>query len=215
MRPLRVFGFDSSKQVVASAWLHLVNLTVAFAFSHLSTGSAYADECASYWATFIIDTVLCLMLNWLLLRLSERVLGYRSGKYGGSENAAGVQTQDGSAPSEESQSPELRAWMWQIAVYVAIVTLSRLLVVFCIILPFHAHVANFGVWGTTWIRNPGVRVVWVMVVMPVVLDTMALWITDQFIKFVGGASDDNGNPLIRSLVQANGDNKPEEISQRS
>mmetsp|Transcript_9783 Transcript_9783/g.17684 ORF Transcript_9783/g.17684 Transcript_9783/m.17684 type:complete len:254 (+) Transcript_9783:122-883(+) len=175
-RSLWIFGYDSSKQVLASCWLHLVNLLVAYIFSYVTTGSDHADECASYWATFIINTTLCLMLNYALLRCSERVWHYRSGKYSDAEEE-----------SDQTLEPEQTTWAWQIAVYLGIVTVSRLLVVLMIILPFSEHVASFGVWGTTWIPNLGIRVMWVMVLTPMILDTLSLWITDQFIKFVRSA----------------------------
>eukprot|EP00971_Amphidinium_carterae_P074691 1476142-Amphidinium_carterae.1 len=168
----------------------MVNIIVACIFSYVNTGTEHADQCASYWSTFIINTSLCLMLNYVLLRGSERILSYRSGKY-----------IEASKDAQGSQNAKLEwtMWAWQIAVYLAIVTFLRLLVVVVIIIPFSHRVARFGVWGTTWIPNLGIRVLWVMVLTPLSLDTLSLWVTDQFIKFVRAGGDTNAS-LQKPLV---------------
>lgn len=74
-----VFFRDGSKQIFASGVIHCWNLALAIVFHNQKV--ANADECSWYWINIMIDTTVGVGINYFLLRLTEKYLGYSSGKY--------------------------------------------------------------------------------------------------------------------------------------
>lgn len=68
-RPFLVWTMDVSKQGFGSIIIHFWNIALAVLFTELSTNVDDADECAFYFITFVIDTVLGVVLVWLLLKV--------------------------------------------------------------------------------------------------------------------------------------------------
>lgn len=169
-RPQRrffIFAMDTSKQCVAAGCYHVLNMSLAVALDHAQ--SAYlADECAWYWTSFIIDCTFGLLLNYLILRTTEWLFGYESGHYGDIEESSTDDTID------------WHAWLNQVLVFCMVICLSKLIVTSFLL--FNPWVAKLGMWGTYWIKNPDDRLLFVMVITPTVMNTMAFWVTDEFIK---------------------------------
>lgn len=166
-RTLKVFFLDTSKQICSSGWLHCLNLIIAM---RLRRGSESGDECAWYWVNLMADTTFGLLVVYSTLRLSEKLLGYQSGNY---RVPAGTHQQ---------LHVDYSKWLRQIVLYLAIVSVKKIAVVVLIwlLLP---HSMNVGIWATHWIGNAHVRLMFVMVITPVFMDTFSFWVTDNFIKY--------------------------------
>merc|ERR1719198_278759 len=84
-------------------------------------------------------------------------------------------------------------WFRQIVLYLGIVSVKKIAVVLLIwlLLP---HSMNAGVWATQWIGDVHIRLIFVMVITPVFMDTFSFWVTDNFIKY--DASTETGKALM-------------------
>eukprot|EP00928_Gymnodinium_smaydae_P063020 TRINITY_DN46725_c0_g1_i1.p1 TRINITY_DN46725_c0_g1~~TRINITY_DN46725_c0_g1_i1.p1 ORF type:complete len:383 (+),score=81.10 TRINITY_DN46725_c0_g1_i1:58-1206(+) len=176
-RQFWVFSLDMSKQVVAALWYHFLNMTFAM-WIQASRPRLEADECAWYFVNFMIDTTLGLVLNYVFLKYTEKMLGYNSGFYW-----------KVSDDTQEQSVFDTSAFLLQLSLFVLIVTLSKLVVVATMFLspPLWSFV---GVMGTTWIKNTDGRLFFVMVLTPMVMDTIFFCATDEFIKYENDSTDD-------------------------
>jgi hypothetical protein len=172
-RRFKIFVLDTSKQCVGAGWYHILNISLSI---FLNSNRGYsADECAWYWSTFMLDSTLGLVCNWLILRASEKALGYTSGDY---------DEEPGKGDHEEFMDSEgtIDYWQWakQGLTYCAIITVSKCLV--STLLFVDGVAAHLGVWGTMWIADPNSRLVFVMVITPTIMNTISFWVTDEFIR---------------------------------
>merc|ERR1719265_33466 len=167
-RRLSIFAMDTSKQCVAAGCYHILNMSLAVALDQMST-TYLADECAWYWTSFIIDTTLGILLNYLILRTTEWLFGYESGHYG-----------DIDENSKDGDQVDWNAWINQVLVFCMVICLAKLIVTSFLLL--NPWVALLGMRGTYWIKDPDDRLLFVMVITPTVMNTLAFWVTDEFIK---------------------------------
>jgi hypothetical protein len=160
-RTWRVWFMDTSKQALSAGILHVLNL-------YLSSSSESGDHCIVYFLNYIIDTVLGMALCYLFLHLIEKCLqnsekfSFKSGDYG--ENA------------------EFGKWAYQISIWIVIILVVKMIIwasmnLFQDPLMFFGEVVLFPV---SW--NPDLELVSVMVVIPVVSNSIVFWITDSFLK---------------------------------
>ncbi|MCJ1243603.1 hypothetical protein MMC30_000800 [Trapelia coarctata] len=176
-RPLKIWGFDVSKQVVGSILLHIANLLMSMLSSGQLTvrpskgGSTKANPCSFYLLNLAIDTTLGIPILIFLLRLLtygflKTPLGsppesIRSGNYG--------------------QPPKAAWWLKQCLIYF-VGLLGMKLCVFLIfqICPWIIDVGN---WALRWTEgNETVQVIFVMLVFPVIMNAIQYYIIDGFIK---------------------------------
>ncbi|KAH9056074.1 hypothetical protein Ae201684P_021813 [Aphanomyces euteiches] len=68
-RPLRIWMFDASKQLIGAGVAHAANLTIAIVLTGLAKGRTDADQCAFYFVNFTMDTTFGVAVNYALLRL--------------------------------------------------------------------------------------------------------------------------------------------------
>eukprot|EP00415_Alexandrium_ostenfeldii_P001169 UN1169 len=169
-RPFRIFVLDSSKQVVGAGAIHVMNMVCAMLFSGL--GSATADECAWYWVNIMIDTTLGVLFCWILLRITERVFGYDSGHYG-KKAQTGI---------DWESSPDYSKWFAQIVVWCVIVSLMKLIVVI-LMWCFAFFWERLAVQSTHWIKDRQLRLIFVMIVTPSLMNMFQFVVTDSFIKY--------------------------------
>eukprot|EP00927_Polykrikos_kofoidii_P006534 TRINITY_DN12641_c0_g1_i1.p1 TRINITY_DN12641_c0_g1~~TRINITY_DN12641_c0_g1_i1.p1 ORF type:complete len:335 (+),score=46.96 TRINITY_DN12641_c0_g1_i1:187-1191(+) len=177
-----IFVLDVAKQILGGILYHLLNMIIAMRLSSIGADLS-ADECAWYFINFMADTTVGLMLTVIQLRASEPLFGYVSGEYWNEEavrrpNACWTEKLD------------WRKWCFQLMIYLVIVTLAKFCIVHLIIY-FILFAGRLGELGTMWIRNTKLRLFWVMVFVPAVMDTLFMCITDECIKSDGG----DGEPL--------------------
>lgn len=164
------FGLDSSKQFIGAGWIHILNLAFATMMGRVM---AAGDECEWYWINIMVDTTLGVAVEYALLRaitgaldggLGEASQEYHSGLYW------------------ERGEFKVRRYLKQLAVWLIIVTLMKLLVVvFMLVLsvPLVA-IASF-VLGP-FLKQPQLKLIVVMIATPVTMNAFQFWVTDNFIK---------------------------------
>ncbi|KAE9220477.1 hypothetical protein PF005_g7467 [Phytophthora fragariae] len=70
-RPLMVWAFDASKQMIGATFAHVANLLIAIMLysyqQEQRTDEEAVDQCALYFVNFTLDTTLGVFLNYVLL----------------------------------------------------------------------------------------------------------------------------------------------------
>lgn len=70
-RPLPVWGFDASKQMIGAAFAHVANLLIAILLYSYEDAHAdsdqQVDQCAFYFVNFALDTSFGVFLNFIFL----------------------------------------------------------------------------------------------------------------------------------------------------
>lgn len=169
-RPFWIFLLDSSKQIVGAGAIHCMNLACSMFFSSTSSHGT-SDECAWYWVNIMIDTTLGVCVCYGLLKMSENMCGYTSGRYG-----------KGSIGIDWETNPNYMAWLQQIIVWMVIVSIMKL----CVVILMWAALP-FWIWlsvsCTHWIEDTKARLLFVMIVTPAVMNMFQFIVTDSFIKY--------------------------------
>lgn len=191
-----VFGMDVSKQCLAAGVYHVLNMGMAMVLSDDASGNA--DECAWYWTSFMIDCIFGTMLNFLILRASETLFGYKSGDYG----VDGYNFEEGgAAPTVEDEHGtaqiDFGMWFRQVLGFCVVIILSKLITFTFLV--GNPWVSDVGVSATTWIADPDKRLFFVMVVTPTIMNTLVFWITDEFLK--DSSVDDDGKVVGMAIIR--------------
>ena len=142
--------FDVSKQIVGQMFVHGVNVVVSDVGSTRTSGNA----CVYYFLNILLDTTLGTCRVFLILRVSDAVLGVyaiyitlyfltwflneklklkglRSGQYG--------------------SPPSINYWIRQLAVYVVSLTSMKMLVV--AVVSFWEVLSDIAAWLLSWLGN--------------------------------------------------------------
>ncbi|KAL1629518.1 hypothetical protein SLS54_001267 [Diplodia seriata] len=185
-RPVKVWAFDASKQVVGSMMLHLANLFM----SMLSSGNFNVAEerlekhkpgfaqdkempnpCSFYLLNLAIDTTIGIpilvgllrVLHALFLRtpLANPPESIKSGHYG--------------------QPPRTKWWLKQCFVYfLGLFGMKFCVFVIFSLLPWLGWVGD---WALRWTEgNEALQIAFVMLIFPLIMNGMQYYIIDSFIK---------------------------------
>jgi len=180
------FLLDSSKQIIASGWIHLLNLACALKLE--SHYRADGDECDWYWLNIVLDCTIGVAINYALLQLLTSVASsfipdqagdLRTGEYRDTNGAFVPAT-----------------YLKQLAVWMLVVSIMKvcmlLLMVFghtfllqlaqLVLIPFDA--------------SAEAKLFVVMIATPLLMTVFQFWVTDGFIskqqKVAGAAAEAPG-----------------------
>lgn len=194
-RPIKVWFFDVSKQVVGSILLHLANLlmsmlssgavqdhiakTAASALGTKTTTKYQPNPCSFYLLNLAIDTtigipILIGILKILTLGASCTCLAnppqsIESGHYG--------------------TPPKAGWWLKQCLIYF----LGLLGMKFCVFVIFQLcpWLGRVGDWALRWTEgNEAVQIAFVMFIFPLIMNALQYYIIDTFIKNNKGSRDE-------------------------
>ncbi|CAD6583995.1 MAG: hypothetical protein ASARMPREDX12_001499 [Alectoria sarmentosa] len=173
-RPLKIWAFDASKQVVGSALLHVANLIMSMLSSGqltIKAGDYQANPCSFYLLNLAIDTTIGIPILVVLLRLLTHAFSLtplgnpaesiQSGNYG--------------------RPPRTKWWLKQSFIYF----LGLLGMKACVFFIFQLcpWIIRVGDWALRWTEgNEMVQVFFVMLFFPVVMNALQYYIIDSFIK---------------------------------
>lgn len=206
-RPLKIWFFDVSKQVVGSVLLHIANLLMSMLSSgqftvtlKASNGEYSANPCSFYLLNLAIDTTIGIPILIVLLRLLT---------YGFSLTPVGE-------PPESIQSghygrPARVSW-WLKQSFIYFLGLLGMKACVFVIFQLCPWIVRVGDWALKWTEgNPTVQVFFVMLFFPVVMNAVQYYIIDGFIKNqkpAGLETDEHGEEnggerrIQRSRVQS-------------
>ncbi|PFH31581.1 hypothetical protein BESB_025550 [Besnoitia besnoiti] len=166
-RPLKVFIFDTLKQVTGSGALHMMNLLCA---SLLATFlSQDSDPCEWYWLNIMVDTTLGVYVLHLVVEWSKKYLKLHG------RNAFGYY----------GNPPSWRACLRQVLVWQAMVSVMKFLMVVVMILGQQPLAWAAGALLKSLDDQPHAKLVVVMIITPLTMNSLQYWVTDNIIKLQG------------------------------
>eukprot|EP00035_Acanthoeca_spectabilis_P031717 m.15441 g.15441 ORF g.15441 m.15441 type:complete len:267 (+) comp4915_c0_seq1:424-1224(+) len=162
-RSWRIWSFDTSKQALVSAEIHLINVALARAMmEHGHTN----DSCGWYFTMVLLDSTIGLVSVYFLLKWSSwfvhrhRISILYSGEYG--------------------TPPRWKPWFAQLLLYNTVMLIEKGLVSLLLLLHF---VQRVGGAILTPIGNvsPTLELVLALVLTPFLINVMWFWIVDNFL----------------------------------
>ena len=182
------FILDSSKQIVGSLWLHVLNLIFAV---HLHRRNVEGDSCDWYWINIVIDCTLGTYIEYMLFRLTYRYIipTFIKDPTARNEYESGTYDHEG-----EMQS---RLYLKQLGVWIAICTCMKFIVLIFMKLAADPLIDLSDIFLDRFDDNPWEKLVIVMVVTPFIFNSAQLWIVDNIIK---RSERDNSNKLDSRLL---------------
>eukprot|EP00929_Paragymnodinium_shiwhaense_P112695 TRINITY_DN80961_c0_g1_i1.p1 TRINITY_DN80961_c0_g1~~TRINITY_DN80961_c0_g1_i1.p1 ORF type:complete len:267 (-),score=69.29 TRINITY_DN80961_c0_g1_i1:174-974(-) len=174
-RSIQEFGLDSSKQLCGAAWIHVLNLVFAEKLEEQFESSG--DQCDWYWLNIVIDTTLGVGVSYSVLMLFSLVIrsclpeaqakDFESGQY---------KNPDGTLHMGKYVK---QVMLWLLTVSIMKMTMVGLMVIghsFLIV------VAGFVLSPFDQEDSFTYKLLAVMVVTPVIMNTLQFWVTDNIIK---------------------------------
>ncbi len=171
-RPIKVFVYDVSKQVIGSLYAHGLNILVAINVTNHNKNSQYNDQCMWYFVNFMVDVMLGLVLSWLLITLVNNTVR----KMGLLTLVSGEYTIDNTGCIN-------RQYLFQLLIWIGIITVTKVILFFGILLPFSDSLGKMGTDILKPISNHDeTELIVVMILVPLSLNILQFWIQDTFLK---------------------------------
>ncbi|KAK6193454.1 T-complex protein 1 subunit delta [Pestalotiopsis sp. IQ-011] len=189
-RPLKIWAFDVSKQVVGSVLVHIANVFMSMLTSGrfsikvepMSVQTAarllrrdddvyVPNPCSFYLLNLAIDTTLGIPILIILLRVFTGLVSYTPlGK-----PAESIQSGNYGSPP--------KTWWWikqSIIYFCGLFGMKICVLILFLILPW---IARVGDWALGWTEgNEKLQIVFVMMLFPLIMNAMQYYIIDSFIK---------------------------------
>ncbi|KAG7399071.1 hypothetical protein PHYBOEH_009761 [Phytophthora boehmeriae] len=172
-RPLMVWGFDASKQMIGASFAHVANLLIAimlYSYEEQQKEShATVDQCALYFVNFTLDTTLGVFLNYVLL--SAVVLLALKFHW------TSLQT-----PGDYGIPIRIRTWLLQVISWIIVIFSAKFLIAM-LILTFDKPLTSLAMLLFKPLKNyPEVELALVMILCPCLMNALQFWIQDNFLK---------------------------------
>lgn len=165
-RPLKVWVFDVSKQVIGALLLHFLNVLMSIFFSD-DQPDMDDNPCVWYFLNVLFDTTIGVPLLWASLWWVYRIAYHfkltevMSGEYG--------------------NPPRTRAFLKQLSLYILALIAAKFLlylVFWCV-----PELDDWGAWLISWTYfDARVQIVFVMLVFPTVMNAIQYLVVDSIIQ---------------------------------
>ena len=162
-RSWRTWFLDVSKLFVSQGTQHGINLIVAY-----KIGKKSGLECEWYIVNLIVDALIGVLFQYLYLDCIISILRGTSHEF-----ESGNYYINGKFTWGE--------YFFQMTIWFSIVVLSKLTSLGIILILFNVF-QTFGIWLLAPFKGkPKLKLVWVMIILPMIFNTLQFWITDNFI----------------------------------
>ncbi|GAB5370244.1 hypothetical protein AAMO2058_001475700 [Amorphochlora amoebiformis] len=167
-RPLKIWGFDASKQAIAGVTVHFLNIAIAeFLSHHASDYELKSDECDFYFVNFVIDVVVGVTLTYILLSIIDSV----AVKYGIDSLKSGYY----------GEHPKWSNWAIQLGEFMFLTVLIKLaLFIFEVYMREYLDYVGYELFKQAN-PYPKLKLVFVMVAAPFLLNSVQFWLTDYIL----------------------------------
>jgi len=166
------FGLDSTKLLCGAVWVHTMNLVFA---ENLESKLATGDQCDWYWINVMLDVIFGVSIEYfLLVKLTamiqcllgpQRAQDFESGSY---KDLQGHIMYD--------------RFFKQLAVWLVVVTGMKLSVLLIMVL-FPASLEAMASYVLSPVNgHPDLKLIVVMILTPVTVNSLQLWLVDNIIK---------------------------------
>ena len=160
-RPLNIWLMDITKQGIASLFGHFIGIFYAIIFSNKNS-----NECTMYLEVYIIDSYLGLLICFILLKLFEKYSTFEhiknTGYYG--------------------NPPSLKIWSNQVILWTGLLIISKLICGLFILLIKNGLLDLSHYLAEPLKNNPKLLLIIVMILCPLILNTIQVWIQDNILK---------------------------------
>ncbi|CAG8604144.1 16122_t:CDS:2, partial [Acaulospora morrowiae] len=165
-RPLSIWAYDVSKQIIGAIIIHGLNIAASY-IPGLSKEGVDSNPCVWYFLNILVDCTLGVFVLFLLLKMVQALVisvgiqGMKSGDYG--------------------QPPKVKWWLRQTTAFVfCLFTMKMVVVAIFRLCPF---LFDVGEWFLGWtLHDVKLQVVFVMLIFPLIMNIVQFWIVDQVIK---------------------------------
>ncbi|KAF8939858.1 vacuolar membrane protein-domain-containing protein [Dissophora ornata] len=165
MRPLKVWIYDVSKQIVGGVVIHSLNLLAATLFG-LSSEKKDSNPCIWYFLNIFLDTTFGVGVLYLFLKAAD--------KYFSHMRIEGLKTGDYGNP------PQFERWWKQTLVFSLGLVVMKIVVVIVLTWPF---LFTFGEWFLGWtLQNEKIQILFVMLILPLSMNICQFWVIDYILK---------------------------------
>ena len=165
-RPLKVWSFDVSKQLIGAVVVHFVNIAMSSEFAS-PVGSHRVSPCVWYFLNIMVDTTLGVFILWLVLKTvfymcnTACMEGMQSGDYG--------------------SPPRWSFWFKQLVAFVVSLNIMKVLV-FALLVAV-PELADIGTYLLKWTEgHERLRIFFVMFLTPLVMNIVQYVIIDSIVK---------------------------------
>ncbi|KAM9402627.1 store-operated calcium entry regulator STIMATE-like isoform 2-T2 [Salvelinus alpinus] len=173
-RPWRIWFYDMSKQAIGALFIHFANVFL----SNLTE----MDPCSLYLINFLLDATLGMLVIWAGVKVVSRIVEYKQftlltfGEYG--------------------DPPQAAAWLGQCGVYLLIMVLEKSVVSLVLLIPGWTNLQSVLL---DYIPNPQVDLVLVMLIVPVIVNSIMFWVVDSLMmrKYKYKSLDDSCDPSTK------------------
>ncbi|XP_046685142.1 LOW QUALITY PROTEIN: store-operated calcium entry regulator STIMATE-like [Homalodisca vitripennis] len=168
-RPWRIWFYDTSKQGLGSLFMHMSNIFIS--------GRFQGDPCTWYIINFLLDSSVGLLIIYIGIRLTQFLQKRKKwsainfGEYG--------------------MPPSTHAWMMQCCLYILLMFVVKVIITLLIQFKFWTKVREFILYP---FPNQDVELAVVMLIIPLVVNAMMFWVTDDFLMH---RSADKSNRLLQ------------------
>lgn len=161
------FALDSSKQVIGSGWIHLLNLVLAV---RLKRKTYIGDSCDWYFANIFVDCTIGTFIEYVLFVFFTRsVIPY-------------LFSPQEAKDFEPGHYRGKRSYLKQLSVWLIVVTCMKLIVYVFLKTCRESILEWSDVVLSRYEERPDEKLFIVMIVTPLVMNTVQLWTIDNFIK---------------------------------
>lgn len=172
-RPLMVWAFDASKQMVGASFAHVANLLIAIMLysyeAQQRRDEDTVDQCALYFVNFTLDTTLGVFLNYVLLS-AVVLLALRF-------HWTSLQT-----PGDYGTPIRTKVWLLQLVSWIVVIFLAKFIIAM-LILAFEKPLGSLAVMLFKPLeKHPDVELALVMIACPCLMNALQFYIQDNFLK---------------------------------
>jgi hypothetical protein len=169
-RDVKIFLLDGSKQGISSLFAHGANMLIAMGLSDIVVDT---DQCAWYFVSYFLDTILGVGLAYLLLQYLTYIANKKNWE---------MLMESGDYGISGDNNKILKYWGVQLISWIGIICVSRLFtgIVLLIFRGGFANIAN-GI-ASLFSNNPKMLLVFVMVICPGIMNLIQVWIQDNILK---------------------------------
>ena len=169
-RDVKIFLLDGSKQGISSLFAHGANMLIAMGLSDIVVDT---DQCAWYFVSYFLDTILGVGLAYLLLQYLTYIANKKNWE---------MLMESGNYGISGDNNKILKYWGVQLISWIGIIGISRLFtgIVLLIFRGGFANIAN-GI-ASLFSNNPKMLLVFVMVICPGIMNLIQVWIQDNILK---------------------------------
>ncbi|CAD8148685.1 unnamed protein product [Paramecium pentaurelia] len=186
-RVWKIFMMDSSKQLLSALLAHILNVILAMELSSETDKNA----CIWYFITFMLDSTMGILLIFLLMKSLNMIFTYFDMRKLQSGNYFKIQ---------ENVRIDGQIYACQLFVWNSVVIVSKF-----ILYGFQELVADqlneIGTYLLSPINNPDLLLVFVMIIIPFIMNAITFWIQDNIIMKTEFSNQEEKQLLIGTFYE--------------